>query len=144
MALPECVESVKRYAGDNYRHYPLDLGPYRYPSAACDAQRVKILAQTPNALYVDADVWLDPRLELPEGPAFASDFMMWSGNNPGLFAQIYDEYLDKYSGECYFARVRMYSAIRPHIRTKLDSRYYKHFPGVYRGENQYPRADGTG
>lgn len=59
-----------------------------------DKWRIETAAKYKNWLYLDSDIYLDEKIELPECPAVAYEYsgayptMVWSGNNPSYFTNI--------------------------------------------------------
>jgi hypothetical protein len=125
--LQACVDSVKAFAARKHVDYVVldksdlnyniehsrfkernkDHDEYLINRLASEFMRVKYLAENPETLYVDWDIFLYKGFEVPEEETFGAiaDSIIYNGMNTQRYLKIYEEIKDQTykAGRCVLA-----------------------------------------
>ena len=103
---------------------------YLIKRLASEYVRVKFLAENPETLYVDWDIFLYRGFEVPETETFGAiaDALIYNGNNTQRYSRIYEDIKSKTytAGKCVLAEYLWPLVEVPGV-SQFDPAQYRHF-----------------
>ena len=99
----DCFECAKKVMGCDKTIAFIDSAPCDRFEAIRQSEiwRFNAAAENKDFLWLDSDIYLDSKIDLPDGPAVALEYgikhwsIVWSGNNPKVFLDARPDKLQK-------------------------------------------------